>query len=58
MTLLAVSSALMFGMGLGGLLVWFQQTDARARFRQEIESQIEQAIYGRMRRLEKDGDIL
>ena len=41
---------LLLGVGLGALLVWLQQTAVRRRFRQELEAQIDQAIFGGLRR--------
>jgi CHASE1-domain containing sensor protein len=58
MTLLVAAGALFIGMAVGGLLVWLHQTDARARFRQEIEGEIKQALYGRRRRSMKYASLL
>jgi uncharacterized membrane-anchored protein YhcB (DUF1043 family) len=41
---------LLLGIGLGALLIWLQQTDARKQFRQELEIQIDQALFGELRR--------
>jgi hypothetical protein len=41
---------LLLGAGLGTLLTWLQQTAVRRRFQQELESQIVQALFGRLRR--------
>jgi len=41
---------LLSGAGLGTLLTWLQQTGVRRRFQQELESQIDQALFGGLRR--------
>jgi hypothetical protein len=41
---------LLLGAGLGTLLTWLQQTGVRKRFQQELESQIDQALFGGLRR--------
>lgn len=38
------------GAGLGALLTWLQQTAVRRQFQQELETQIEQALFGGLRR--------
>ncbi|SRR5208337_2282825 len=43
-------SILLLGAGLGAFLVWLQQTAVRRRFRQELETQIDQAVFGGLRR--------
>src|ERR1700687_468304 len=41
---------LLLGAGLGTLLTWLQQAAVRRRFQQELESQIDQALFGVLRR--------
>jgi hypothetical protein len=50
MNFLAALGVLLFGVGLGGLLVWLQQTAARRQFRQELEAELDQALFGLSRR--------
>jgi len=41
---------LLLGAGLGALLTWLQQTAVRRRFQQELETQIDQALFDGLRR--------
>ena len=50
MNILQAFGILLLGVGLGAVLVWFQQNDARKQFRQELEVQIDQALFGELRR--------
>jgi hypothetical protein len=50
MNVLQALGILLLGVGLGALLVWLQQTAVRRRFRQELEAQIDQAVFGGLRR--------
>jgi hypothetical protein len=50
MNILQAFGILLLGVGLGALLIWFQQTDARKQFRQDLEIQIDQALFGELRR--------
>jgi len=49
MNILQAFGILLLGVGLGALLIWLQQTDARKQFRQELEIQIDQALIGELR---------
>ena len=40
----------LLGAGLGTLLTWLHQTGVRRRFQRELESQIDQALFGGLRR--------
>ena len=50
MTIIHAFGVLLLGTGLGALLVWLQQTGARRRFRQDLQDQIDQAVFGGLRR--------
>lgn len=50
MNILQAVGILLFGVGLGALLIWLQQTAARRQFRQELETQVDQALFGGWRR--------
>jgi hypothetical protein len=50
MNTLQAFGILLLGAGLGALLIWLQQTAARRQFRQELETQIDQALFGELRR--------
>jgi hypothetical protein len=50
MNILQAFGILLLGAGLGALLIWLQQTAARRQFRQELETQIDQALIGELRR--------
>jgi hypothetical protein len=50
MNILQAFGILLLGVGLGALLIWLQQIDARKQFRQELEIQIDQALLGELRR--------
>jgi hypothetical protein len=50
MNILQAFGILLLGAGLGALLIWLQQTAARRQFRQELETQIDQALCGELRR--------
>jgi hypothetical protein len=39
----------LFGAALGTLLTWLQQTVVRRQFQEELESQIDQALFGGLR---------
>ena len=41
---------LLLGLGFGSLLTWIQQTHARMRFRNEIKSEIDDALSSPLRR--------
>jgi len=40
---------LLLGVGLGGLLVWLQQSAARRQFREDLETRIDKAFFARSR---------
>jgi len=44
MNIVQALEILLFGVGLGALLIWPQQAAARKQFRQELEAQIDQAL--------------
>jgi hypothetical protein len=48
MNILQAFGILLLGAGLGALLIWLQQTAARRQFRQELEIQIDQALFGEL----------
>lgn len=50
MNILQAFGVLLLGAGLGALLIWLQQTASRRQFRQEIETQIDQALLGQFGR--------
>ena len=50
MNILEAFSILLLGLGLGALLMWVQQTAARRQFRQQLETQVDQALFGGLRR--------
>jgi len=45
-----VIAIFLLGVGFGALLIWLQQIAVRRQFRQEIVSQIDQALFGGLRR--------
>jgi len=50
MNILQAFGILLFGACLGALLMWLPQTAARRQFQQELETQIDQALFGGLRR--------
>jgi hypothetical protein len=50
MNILQAFGVLLLGAGLGALLIWLQQTASRRQFRQELETQIDQALLGQLGR--------
>jgi hypothetical protein len=50
MNTLQAFGVLLLGAGLGALLIWLQQTASRRQFRQELETQIDQALLGQLGR--------
>lgn len=47
MNIMQAFGALLLGVGLGGLLVWLQQSCARRQFREDLEARIDQACFDR-----------
>jgi hypothetical protein len=50
MNILQAFGIFLFGAGLGALLMWVPQTAARKHYRQELETQIDHALFGGLRR--------
>jgi hypothetical protein len=50
MNILQAFGVLLLGAGLGALLIWLQQTTSRRQFRQQLETQIDQALLGQLGR--------
>jgi hypothetical protein len=49
MNILQAIGILLLGAGLGALLTWLQQTAVRKQFLQELEAQVDQALFSRLR---------
>jgi hypothetical protein len=50
MDVAAALGIFLFGLGIGGLLVWVEQTAARKQFRDKLETQLNEAFFGRVQR--------